>query len=40
MTKECKHDCFLPPPDRVLDLGDNKLASLPVSVFGGLSALT
>jgi hypothetical protein len=40
MAKECKPDSFLPPPHRELDLYDNKLSSLPATVFAGLRALT
>ena len=39
MAKECKPDCFLPPPHRYLNLYSNQLSSLPASVFAGLSAL-
>ncbi len=36
----CMPDCVFPPPHRGLRLDSNQLASLPASVFGGLSVLT
>jgi hypothetical protein len=37
---KCMTDSVFPPPHRELGLDGNQLASLPDSVFGGLSVLT
>jgi hypothetical protein len=39
MVKECTPDWFLPAPHRDLQLQNNQLSSLPVTVFAGLSGL-